>query len=200
MSGGRWWSRAATAVVTAAALVGVYLVPAGPVFAASEGALSEADRAAAAAAAAPPAAIEDEGGNWFTDLFGGDDAPEADPVPADAELAPEEHPVGPEAATPAEPGERVRELKGKRTANTRTFLLDDGQRQVEVAGEPLFYETARDGLVEIDTTVAATGKRWRPLMPRVCPRSRARPRHRRVGRMRAWRTRRGPGSARARTG
>ncbi|MEU4361469.1 DNRLRE domain-containing protein [Promicromonospora sp. NPDC023987] len=157
VSGARWWSRAATVVVTAASLVGVYLVPAGPALAVSKDGLSEADRAAAAAAAAPPAEPE-EGGNWFTDLFGGDDAPEADPIAADAELAPEEHPVGPEAATPAEPGERVRELKSKRTANTRTFLLDDGQRQVEVAGEPLFYESARDGLVEIDTRVAATGK------------------------------------------
>ncbi|MFD2027898.1 DNRLRE domain-containing protein [Promicromonospora aerolata] len=154
----RLWARAMTVVVTAAALLGVYLVPAGPALAATEDGLSEADRAAAAEAAAPPAEREGEGGNWFTDLFGGDDAPEADPIPEDRELSPESNPVVPEVATPAEPGERVRELKGQRTANTRTFLLDDGQRQVEMAGEPLFYETAQDGLVEIDTTVAPTGK------------------------------------------
>lgn len=159
---GRRLGRVATVAVTAAALVGVYLVPAGTAFASSDDGPSEADRAAAAAAAAPPSATsadkgEDDGGNWFTDLFGGgDDEPEADPIPADARLSPEEHPVAPEVATPGEPGERVRELAGKRTVNTRTFLLDNGQRQVELAAEPLFYETAQDGLAEIDTTVAAT--------------------------------------------
>jgi hypothetical protein len=164
---GRRLGRAATVAVTAAALVGVYLVPSVPAFASSDDGPSEADRAAAAAAAAAPPSDsspdkgedEDEDGNWFTDLFGGgDDEPEADPIPADAELSPEEHSVAPKVATPAEPGERVRELTGKRTVNTRTFLLDDGQRQVELSGEPLFYETAQDGLAEIDTTVAATGK------------------------------------------
>ncbi|WP_207211899.1 DNRLRE domain-containing protein [Promicromonospora panici] len=164
-SDGRRRGRVATVAVTAAALVGIYLVPAGPAFAASDEEPSEADRAAAAAAAAPPSdgfsdQGEDEGGNWFTDLFGGgdDDAPEADPIPADAELSPQEHSVDPKIATPGEPGERVREMTGKRTVNSRTFLLDNGQRQVELSGEPLFYETAQDGLVEIDTTVAATGK------------------------------------------
>ncbi|MDR7384785.1 DNRLRE domain-containing protein [Promicromonospora iranensis] len=165
--GARWWARTATVAVTAAALVGVYLVPALPAAASSVDEQSEADRAAAAAAAAPPTSgksdlgsgeSDDEGGNWFTDLFDGGDSTEADPIPADAELAPEQHAVDPTVVTPAEPGERVRELTGKRTVNSRTFLLNDGQRQVEAAGEPLFYETAQDGLVEIDTTVAATGK------------------------------------------
>jgi hypothetical protein len=160
MAGARWWTRTATVAVTAAALVGVYLVPAVPAVASSLDEQSEADRAAAAAAAAPPASSksegksDDEGGNWFTDLFdGGGESTEADPIPADVELAPGEHSVDPTLATPAEPGERVRELTGKRTVNTRTFLLDDGQRQVEVAGEPLFYETAQDDLAEIDTAV-----------------------------------------------
>lgn len=162
--GARWWARTATVAITAAALVGVYLVPAVPAVALNLDEQSEADRAAAAAAAAPPASdkSDEEGGNWLTDLFGGgDDAPEEDPIPADAELAPEQHPVDGKVVTPGasgEPGERVRELTDKRTVNTRTFLLDDGQRQVELAAEPLFYETARDGLTEIDTTVAATGK------------------------------------------
>lgn len=162
-SGVQWWVRMSTVAVTSAALVGAYLVPAGTAFAASEDGLSEADRAAAAEAAAPPSAISPDqgskGGNWFTDLFDdGDDAPGAAPIPADAELAPEQHPVDAPIATPDEPGERVRELTTKRTVNTRTFLLDDGQRQVELSAEPLFYESARDGLVAIDTTVAATGK------------------------------------------
>ncbi|PUB27631.1 RHS repeat-associated protein [Promicromonospora sp. AC04] len=163
-SGARWWVRVSTVGVTAAALVGVYVVPAGSASAAAGDGLSEADRAAAAAAAAPPSDTSsdqngDDGGNWFTDLFGGgDDEPEGDPIPADAPLAPEQHPVDAPVATPGDPGERVRELTGKRTVNTRTFLLDDGQRQVELSAEPLFYETAHDGLAEIDTTVAATGK------------------------------------------
>lgn len=160
--GARWWARTVTVTATAAALVGAYLVPVMPAVAAEADVVSEADRAAAAAAAAPPAGTaepDDEGGNWFTDLFGGgDDAPEEAPIPADAELAPEQHAVDAKIATPAEPGERVKELVGRRTTNTRTFLLDDGQRQVELSGEPLFYETAGDGLAEIDTTVAATGK------------------------------------------
>ncbi|MFJ3405317.1 DNRLRE domain-containing protein [Promicromonospora sp. NPDC090134] len=163
-SGARWWVRASTVAVTTAALVGVYLVPAAPALAAPDDGLSEADRAAAAAAAAPPSDTSpdqdrDKGGNWFTDLFGGgDDEPEGDPIPADAPLATQQHPVDAPVVTAGEPGERVRELKGKRTVNTRTFLLDDGQRQVELSSEPLFYETARDGLAEIDTAVAATGK------------------------------------------
>lgn len=164
LSGARWRVRMLTVVLTVTALAGTYLVPAGPAFASSSAGRPDADRAAAAAAAAPPATAapdqgSDEAGNWFTDLFDGDDEePGADPIPVDAELAPEEHAVDAPVATPAEPGERVRELTRKRTVNTRTFLLDDGQRQVELSGEPLFYETAKDGLTEIDTTVGATGK------------------------------------------
>ncbi|WP_454854034.1 golvesin C-terminal-like domain-containing protein [Promicromonospora soli] len=165
MAGPSRWTRAVTVAVTAAALVGVYLVPAWPAVAASGDGLSEADRAAAAAAAAPPAEPEDEG-NWFTDLFGGGlfgggDEPEAEPAPRAEGLATREHAPGagsgPVGVAPAVEPERVRELVGKRTASTRTFAMSDGTRQVEIAGEPLFYESAGDGFQEIDTRIARTG-------------------------------------------
>jgi hypothetical protein len=160
VSGARWWSRAATVAVAAAALVGAYVVPAVEPAYAAGAVVSAEDRVAAEAAAAPPEP-EDEG-NWFTDLFGGDEEPERDPAPATEGLATREHAPGagsgPSGVAPAPKPERVRELPGKRTASTRTFAMSDGSRQVEIAGEPLFYESARDGFQEIDPTVARTGK------------------------------------------
>ena len=156
----RSWVRAGTVAVAAAALVGAYVVPAvEPAYAAGV-VVSAEDQAAAEAAAAPPE--PEEAGNWFTDLFGGGDEPERDPAPATEGLATREHAPGagsgPSGVAPAVEPERVRELPGKRTASTRTFAMSDGSRQVEIAGEPLFYESARDGFQEIDPTIARTGK------------------------------------------
>jgi RHS repeat-associated protein len=89
-----WWARLSMAALAAVALVVGNVVPAsGPAFAAVA-AESPEDREAREAAAAPPETADDEDGNWFTDLFGGDDDPQLSEVPADAELLAEPQPAG----------------------------------------------------------------------------------------------------------
>ncbi|MFD6176168.1 MULTISPECIES: golvesin C-terminal-like domain-containing protein [unclassified Isoptericola] len=95
----------------------------------------------------------DSGGFWGK-LFGGEKAPEKAPTSAEGVPAREHLPKG-EVAPKAE---RVRELKGRRTTNSRSFLMSNGQVQVEVSGEPTSFEAADGSLQDIDTTVEPTAK------------------------------------------
>ncbi|MGK5441503.1 DNRLRE domain-containing protein [Micromonospora sp. URMC 105] len=59
----------------------------------------------------------------------------------------------PPAAKKWPPQKRVRELTGKRTANSRTYQLSDGRTQSEISATPLHYRDAKGKLQPIDTTV-----------------------------------------------
>jgi RHS repeat-associated protein len=62
-------------------------------------------------------------------------------------------PAKPVAAKPAGPVKRVKELVGKRTANSRFFALSDGRVQAELSGAPLNYRDAKGRWQPIDTRV-----------------------------------------------
>lgn len=51
---------------------------------------------------------------------------------------------------------RVRELTGKRTANSRVYQLSDGRTQAEISAVPLHYRDAQGRYQAIDTTVRPT--------------------------------------------
>ncbi|OKI58008.1 hypothetical protein A6A27_07155 [Micromonospora sp. CB01531] len=51
---------------------------------------------------------------------------------------------------------RVRELPGKRTANTKTYQLSDGRTQAEISAVPVHYRDTKGRWQAIDTTVRPT--------------------------------------------
>ncbi|WP_214324798.1 DNRLRE domain-containing protein [Nonomuraea sediminis] len=59
-----------------------------------------------------------------------------------------------------EPGKRVKELTGQRTAVSKTFELEDGRRQVEISAAPERYRDARGDWQKIDTAVKQVDDGW----------------------------------------
>lgn len=59
----------------------------------------------------------------------------------------------PPAAKKWPPQKRVRELTGKRTANSRVYELADGRTQAEISAVPVHYRDAKGRFQPIDTTV-----------------------------------------------
>ncbi|NEE04775.1 golvesin C-terminal-like domain-containing protein, partial [Phytoactinopolyspora halotolerans] len=51
------------------------------------------------------------------------------------------------------PPERVKELKSRRTANTKVFQLSDGRFEAELSADPVHFRDAEGDWKEIDTTV-----------------------------------------------
>ncbi|MFD6679900.1 golvesin C-terminal-like domain-containing protein [Micromonospora parva] len=109
-----------------------------------------ADRAASAA--------EDDGflsrvGKAAESLVGGGESDRARPEAVSAALAVHEQPP-PAKAWP--PQKRVKELTGKRTANSRVYQLSDGRTQAEISAVPLHYKDSKGRFQTIDTTVKPT--------------------------------------------
>ncbi|MBG6106099.1 MULTISPECIES: DNRLRE domain-containing protein [Micromonospora] len=109
-----------------------------------------ADRAASAA--------EDDGflsriGKAADNLVGGSGSGRAKPEAVSAALAVQEKPP-PAQAWP--PQKRVKELTGKRTANSRVYQLADGRTQAEISAVPLHYKDSKGRFQPIDTTVKPT--------------------------------------------
>ncbi len=65
--------------------------------------------------------------------------------------APRSKPMPRRAATPKP--RRVRELAGRRTANTRVYKLSDGRLQADISAAPVNYADARGRWHPIDTAV-----------------------------------------------
>ncbi|MGI5519790.1 DNRLRE domain-containing protein [Micromonospora sp. CA-259024] len=113
-------------------------------------ATDRADRTASAA--------EDEGflsrvGKAAESLVGGGGSDRARPEAISAALAVHEKPP-PAKVWP--PQKRVKELTGKRTANSRVYQLADGRTQAEISAVPLHYKDSKGRFQPIDTMVRPT--------------------------------------------
>ena len=64
-------------------------------------------------------------------------------------------PAKPRVAKPAGPVKRVKELVGKRTANSRFFALSDGRVQAELGTGPVNYRDAKGRWQPIDTRIVS---------------------------------------------
>ncbi|WP_147437332.1 hypothetical protein [Micromonospora musae] len=57
------------------------------------------------------------------------------------------------------PQKRVKELTGKRTANSKTYQLSDGRTQAEISAAPVHYKDSKGRYQAIDTTVRPTNEK-----------------------------------------
>ncbi|WP_124777863.1 DNRLRE domain-containing protein [Micromonospora inaquosa] len=111
------------------------------------------DRADRTASAVEDAGFLSRVGKAAGSLVGGGGSDRARPEAVSAALAVHEKPP---PAKVWSPQKRVKELTGKRTANSRVYQLADGRTQAEISAVPLHYKDSKGRFQPIDTKVKPT--------------------------------------------